>query len=739
MSKDSFSCKDQRVWYNLTDIFSIMKYHLSIIIPIYNESKTVLEILEKVSGHPALQHIKKQILVVDDGSQDGTTEKLRQSTFFNHPDFQFFFHEKNTGKASAIRRAIPHLKGEYTIIQDGDLEYQVEDVAKLLSVAQEKNLPVVYGSRNLNTENKRGGFFFFWGGKLLTYLTNILYFQRLTDMPTCYKLIKTDLLQSLPLRSKRFEFCPEVTARIARQGIKISEIPIHYSPRSKSEGKKIKWRDGIEAVWTLVSMRFFMNKKTFLVLAVFAFASLLYVCTWNARFAGYEQETAEAAIGLLDGEYKMKRAGIGAAVLYMPFLFLQKLFSLEAIPFLTIVPIVYSALTIVFLFLMVQKLTKQIHKALFVSVLIAVGTSVWPYTVMGMEYQVMFYISVLLYLLVRWQERVENVFLPGLMFGVICITKSYGVLLGLPYVLFLLLTLQSEHKLHLAYRPSFWLKAVLPSIVLFGSTLLMNLHLYDSLSGVYSLAHEFQMKNWWEGFYGTFFSIGKSIFLYNPLLILALFFWKKFYLEYKPTAVFIIAAFVILLFITAPFVYWSDETWTVRKLVPILPLLHLPLIFYFQNIKEKFKKVVLVFTLAVSVYIQFLGAAYNYSPQLDFLYQAKMDSLTTMRYIPQYSHIYLYHKFFTSYLHKHLSLERTEFTYKDMTWFRWFRGGEHDIALHDVSLSFEPFEQPHIVWLVRGTPLKKGIFFTSSAATVIFAVYIFSQYKKYCRKESHEV
>jgi glycosyltransferase involved in cell wall biosynthesis len=230
---------------------------LSIIIPAYNEEKTIIPLLQKVIDVKLINDIRKEIVIVNDCSQDKTEQLV---TGYIHScagnNIILVNQEKNQGKGAAIRKGLSTITGDYVIIQDADMEYEPEDYNILLEVFLKENLKVLYGSRFLNPKNRHSYQSFYWGGRLVTWFTNLLYAQHLTDEPTCYKFFETTFLKSIPLQCNGFEFCPEVTAKVAKSGIKIREVAINYYPRSIEEGKKIKWTDGLEALWTLLKYRF---------------------------------------------------------------------------------------------------------------------------------------------------------------------------------------------------------------------------------------------------------------------------------------------------------------------------------------------------------------------------------------------------------------------------------------------------------------------------------------------------
>jgi len=225
--------------------------YVSVIIPVYNEEAHLEELLRAVYAVP----VKKEVIVVDDGSTDGTRQKLRA---LSDPGTTVIFHEKNCGKGASIRTALAFARGEYVLIQDSDLEYDPQDYPALLRPLEDGQANVVYGVRPDRPER---GLRFFLGAKFLTHLTNLLYGAGIHDEATCYKVFRRSILSRMKMECRRFEFCPEVTAKLCRMGEKIAEVPISYHPRSAVEGKKIRHSDGWLAIWTLIRYRFLARSR----------------------------------------------------------------------------------------------------------------------------------------------------------------------------------------------------------------------------------------------------------------------------------------------------------------------------------------------------------------------------------------------------------------------------------------------------------------------------------------------
>ncbi len=227
-----------------------MDIKLSVIIPCFNEVTTIEEIVRRVRA----VELVHEILIIDDGSTDGTRDVLAKID--SQDDLKIILHDRNRGKGAAVRTGFRNATGNVFLIQDADLEYDPREYPTLLKPIHEDIAKVVYGSRFLGGPRKA---MFFWNmiaNQTLTFITNLLYNSIISDMETCYKVFRAEVIRDIPLRSRRFDFEPEVTAKVLKRGYRIYEVPISYNGREWNEGKKITWKDGVIALWTLIRYRF---------------------------------------------------------------------------------------------------------------------------------------------------------------------------------------------------------------------------------------------------------------------------------------------------------------------------------------------------------------------------------------------------------------------------------------------------------------------------------------------------
>jgi glycosyltransferase involved in cell wall biosynthesis len=225
---------------------------LSVVIPVYNESATIHEILRRVNATGLVD----EMIVVDDGSIDGTRDHFAELEAL-YPNMHLILHDRNQGKGAAVRTGIKAAQSDLVLIQDADLEYDPRDYAALLLPIEEDIADVVYGSRFLGAPRRSTMFWHMVANKLLTLMTNVLYNSILSDMETGYKLFKREFIQGIHIRSNKFDFEPEITAKLLRRKVRIYEVPISFNPREYHEGKKIGMRDAFAAVWALLRYRFF--------------------------------------------------------------------------------------------------------------------------------------------------------------------------------------------------------------------------------------------------------------------------------------------------------------------------------------------------------------------------------------------------------------------------------------------------------------------------------------------------
>jgi dolichol-phosphate mannosyltransferase len=235
---------------------------LSIVIPFYNESATLAALLDKVLAVD-LGAVQKEIIAVNDGSRDGSAEIAERYARERPDTLHLLSLPVNGGKGRAVIAGLARATGDIVVIQDADLEYDPEDYRKILAAYDDPAVNAVFGSRILGahahvsngSSGRRSYHRYYWGGRLVTLATNLIYATHLTDEPTCYKSVRRALLPHLKLESKGFEFCPEITAKLLRGGHRIVEVPIRYFPRGFEEGKKIRYTDGLKAIWTLLKLR----------------------------------------------------------------------------------------------------------------------------------------------------------------------------------------------------------------------------------------------------------------------------------------------------------------------------------------------------------------------------------------------------------------------------------------------------------------------------------------------------
>lgn len=231
---------------------------ISIVIPVFNEANTILTLLDRVM---AVELPNREIIVVDDGSWDGTGEKLKALSGSANPSVKIVFHEENKGKGASLRSGFAVAEGDIIIIQDADLEYKPSEYTKLLTPIIEEDADVVYGSRFKGEGPHRVLFFWHYvGNKFLTLLSNMITDLNLTDMETCYKVFKKEILSKFKLIENRFGFEPEFTAKIAKHDLSIYEVGISYAGRTYKEGKKIGWKDGVRAIWCILKYGLFSRK-----------------------------------------------------------------------------------------------------------------------------------------------------------------------------------------------------------------------------------------------------------------------------------------------------------------------------------------------------------------------------------------------------------------------------------------------------------------------------------------------
>ena len=444
--------------------------------------------------------------------------------------------------------------------------------------------------------------------------------------------------------------------------------------------------------------------KERVVIGLMIFIGLTFLLTWHGHFAGYEKETWQSAENWLHGQYEARRGGLVAVLLYVPFVVVARVLPfLHSERFFSLVPVVYSTIQVAILFYVARKCGASEKVAAGWTVLVTLVSGMWAYSSAGMEYQAGLFLAVVLLALLKWSEQPRAAWWPSVAMTALLATKSYMVLIGLPYVVCLYLGWKKINQSRQFWSFKFLLSAGLVPVLGLILSIGLNWYLFGRLSGSYSLSNEFQIAQWWEGFYGLFFSPGKNVFLYAPLLIATLWLWPRWSRLHLQATVFIFGSLIMIALVNLPFTYWTDETWGPRKFVPILPLLHLPLLLVFSEWTQKklMVKAAIVIITFVALWVNFLGAAYDYGRLLSVAHAAKLDSLATMRYLPEWSHPFVFNDLLRSYVGRHRDRPIIK-EYRESTWFRWVRPGGYDIILREVRLDLSQFDQPSIIWLQPG-------------------------------------
>jgi len=406
---------------------------LSIIIPVFNEKKTIEEILERVISAPAFG-FEKEIVVVDDCSTDGTSELLEKLK----EKFKFLLlrHEQNLGKGAAIRTGLNYVSGDIVLIQDADLEYNPKDYQKILKPILEGKTKVVYGSRNLNPENKPSSKIYNFGRKFLSFFFNLFFKTKLTDVMTCYKVFKKEVIFPSELSENRFGFDCEITAKIVKKGVQIFEVPISYHPRSFKEGKKIKIKDGLRSIYVILKCYFSGKKKLFfeiffLLGSIFLFL-LFKISHLSFRF-GDGNAYFYMAKTLFDGNLPYRDfffADPPFLILFLApfeFIFQKNLLILQAIP------IILESANAILLYLILRSFKNPLA---FLVPLVYL----FSFTVLATsDYLTGIQLTIFLTILAILLYQKKKIFASGFVFNLAVLTKLYALPALLGFICYLLL------------------------------------------------------------------------------------------------------------------------------------------------------------------------------------------------------------------------------------------------------------------------------------------------------------
>lgn len=486
-------------------------------------------------------------------------------------------------------------------------------------------------------------------------------------------------------------------------------------------------------------------------LYIFIFALFLFGLFSHTRFYGYEKETWDAAWRFVnEGEFFASRAGWLHSFSYVPWVYFKLLFdklniaTLSAIFPSTAVSF-YSALAPVIYYKIVHRVYQSKKIAVSLSLILSSATMLLPYSIIGMEHFLTLTFSILIYYLVKYeQEHSQNDLIwIGFWLGACFSVKAYAGIL-MPAVLIFLFYLELK-----VYKLSFsdFLKRILifaaPAVCFVSISVFYNIIRFGNLfAGRYSMSWEFQYDSFWLGLYGYLFSAGKSVFIYNPILILSVFYYRKFFKQYCQLSYLFILLIVFFLMPHLGFRFWTDEAWGPRKLLPLIPILLLPLGLGLKSglLASILKKTAFYCLLTASFLMQFLGALYDYGTQMWLLRQINLDSIHLMQFMPRLSHFVIHYNLFKSYLWQALGNQPLDFTYNLWTWMRGLAGGQ-DIGLTGGTLSLTlKWARPHSWILNPKNPMSN---LSYSLEHIIFFFFIFMiifsliKLKRLCRETGH--
>ena len=506
---------------------------LSIIVPVFNEKKTIEEVIKRVISAPAFD-LEKEIVIIDDCSSDGTREWLEKLK----EKFKFLLlkHEKNLGKGAAIRTGLNYVTGDIVLIQDADLEYDPKDYQKILKPILEGKTKVVYGSRSLNPENKPSSRIYNFGGKFLSYFFNLFFKTKLTDVMTCYKVFKKEVISPWELLENRFGFDCEITAKIVKKGVQILEVPISYHPRSFKEGKKIKMKDGLRSIYVILKCYFSGKKKLFFE-SLFLLGSIFFFLLFKVSHLSFRFGDGNAyfymAKTLLEGNLPYRDfflADPPFLILFLvpfEFIFQKNLLILQAIP------IILESANAILLYLILRSFKNPLA-------FLVPFTYLFSFTVLATsDYSTGIQLTIFLTILAIFLYEKKKIFASGFVFNLAVLTKLYALPALLGFICYLLFKdRQSLLKFIFGAFLSFLLILCPFLLIAFKNSInyliFHHLHRPPGLNKIEVITF-FLKREWFFlfcGIWGVFVSKKKNLIFPFLLVVLFLLFFQDLYYVY---------------------------------------------------------------------------------------------------------------------------------------------------------------------------------------------------------------